>query len=204
VVRTVLRNLLQHFTGSAEHNVALRAYAQRAATRSASTTWSTSPAAAGSRAPLRPRSTSSWACTTSARATREPGRDRGVRKRAAPRLIELPDVRGDLHVTRIGRTAEPPSRRWLSARWRGPRVHLLRGPLAVAGHGQRAGAGAIGPAEGSHPRVGRPAAPHHPAVRDRGRHPGGRPARLPDETLAQLDFVTASIHSGFTQPRRRS
>ena len=24
---------------------------------------------------------------------------------------------------------------------------------------------------------------------------------LPDETLAQLDFVTASIHSGFTQPQ---
>ena len=196
-------NLLQHFTGSAEHNVALRAYAQRRGYKICE--YNVEHVASGRRI----------TCTTEAEVyelvglhyippelRENQGEIEASEKGLLPRLIELPDVRGDLHVhtdwTDGRATVEEMA---FGALERGLEY------ICFADHSQSlAMANGLGPER---------LAQQKEVIQELDvRLPGitllcgievdiladGR-LDLPDETLAQLDFVTASIHSGFTQPQ---
>ena len=118
--RSAYGNLLQHFTGSKEHNVALRERGGAArASRSPSTAsrtsrrgevFTTRERGGALRAP-RLRSTSRPSCA------RTPASSRPRGAASCPQLVELGDLRGDLHSAHDwSATARTRSRRWSRAR----------------------------------------------------------------------------------------
>jgi DNA polymerase (family 10) len=198
-------NLLQHFTGSAAHNVALRGYAQRRGYKISE--YNVQHLESGRLI----------TCATEAEVYATVGlsyippelrEDRGEIEAAEagrlPDLIELPDVRGDLHV---------------HSDWTDGRATLEQMALAAhersldylcfCDHSQSlAMTGGLGPE-----RV----LAQIEAIRELdARLEGIRVLAgievdiladgrldLPDNILTRLDFVTASIHSGFGQPKEK-
>ena len=136
-------------------------------------------------------------------AAREPRRDRGGRSRTLPRLIDAPDLRGDLHMHTTatdgradagtmaraarGSRASSTSRLPITARRsRWPTASTSARALEHAARDPRA-------------ERTRRARRHHRPGRHRVRHPGRRPLDLADDCLAELDIVIASVHSAFDQ-----
>ena len=196
-------NLLQHFTGSAEHNVALRGHAQRRGYKICE--YNVEHVASGRRI----------TCATEAE----------VYELVGLRYIppELREDQGEIDAaekgcfrawsscltcaatctcTPTGPTAGP---RW--SRWPSPPSRGALSTSASADHSQSlAMAGGLRPE-----RLAR----QMEAIRELDARLHGIELLsgievdiladgrldLPDETLAQLDFVTASIHSGFSQPQ---
>ena len=199
-------NLLQHFTGSGRHNAALREAACGAACTSPSTACSTTRSGARAPARARPRSTSCSACAYIEPELRE---DRGeleaARPTAArlPALIELGDIRGDLHATRRLRRTQHDRRdgaRGARARLRVPRDHR---PLGDARLRQRRLARAAAPADRARARGER-------RIDGIELLAGSEVNILPDgsldyddELLAQLDWVVASVHTSFAMREQR-
>jgi DNA polymerase (family X) len=195
-------DLLQHFTGSAEHNVALRAHAQRRGYKISE--YHVEHLASGRLIP----------CATEAEVyglvglsyiSPELREDQGEIEAAEggslPDLIDLPDLRGDLHVhsdwTDGRATLEQMA---VAARERGLQY------LCFCDHSQSlAMTGGLGPDR---------LRAQMEAIRALDARVGGvrllcgievdiladGRLDLPDDVLAELDFVTASIHSGFSQP----
>ncbi len=198
-------DLLQHFTGSAEHNVALRGYAQRRGYKISE--YGVEHVESGRH--IR--------CATEAEVYELVGlryippelrEDQGEIQAAEvgmlPDLVELPDVRGDLHV---------------HSDWTDGRVSLEQMALAARDRGldylcfcdhsqSLAMTGGLSPER----LMAQQAEIRALDARIEGIRllsgievdilADGR-LDLPDETLARLDFVTASIHSGFSQPPAR-
>ncbi len=198
-------NLLQHFTGSADHNVALRGHAQRLGYKISE--YHVEELATGRLV----------TCATEAEAYETVGlryippelrEDQGEIEAAEagtlPDLVDLGDLRGDLHVhsdwTDGRATLEQMA---LGARARGLDY------LCFADHSQSlAMTGGLNPER---------LLDQIEAIRDLDDRVEGirllagievdilsdGRLDLPDEALAGLDFVTASIHSGFGQPRAK-
>ena len=121
-----------------------------------------------------------------------------------PDLLELADVRGDLHVhttasdgkatvLEMGRAAQALGYEYLAICDHTRNVRVVPGldadDLRRAGRrdrGRERGAGAL----------------PDPA-RQRVRHPPGRLARPPDDVLAELEWVQISLHAGQRAPRGR-
>ena len=198
-------NLLQHFTGSAEHNVALRGFAQRAGFKVSE--YHLEELATGRLI----------SCATEQEVYRQLGlafippelrEDRGeieaARDGSLPHLIRLPDLRGDLHV---------------HSDWSDGRLSLEAMALAARGRGLEyvcfsdhsqslAMAGGLTPdrlreqiqtireLDARLEGITLLAGSEVDILAD------GR-IDLPDDVLDELDWVTASIHSGFSQPLDR-
>jgi DNA polymerase (family X) len=195
-------DLLQHFTGSADHNVALRGYAQRRGYKISE--YGVEDLDSGRMV----------RCATEAQVYETVGlryippelrEDQGEIQAAEagtlPVLVELPDLRGDLHVhsdwTDGRATLEQMA---LAARDRGLDY------LCFCDHSQSlAMTGGLSP---ERLRAQQAEIRALDARLDGIRLLCGIEVDiladgrldLPDETLAELDFVTASIHSGFAQP----
>jgi DNA polymerase (family X) len=195
-------DLLQHFTGSADHNVALRGYAQRRGYKISE--YGVEDLDSGRIV----------RCATEAQVYETVGlryippevrEDQGEIQAAEagtlPDLVELPDLRGDLHVhsdwTDGRATLEQMA---LAARDRGLDY------LCFCDHSQSlAMTGGLSP---ERLRAQQAEIRALDARLDGIRLLCGIEVDiladgrldLPDEALAELDFVTASIHSGFAQP----
>jgi DNA polymerase (family X) len=195
-------DLLQHFTGSADHNVALRGYAQRRGYKISE--YGVEDLDSGRMV----------RCATEAQVYETVGlryippelrEDQGEIQAAEagtlPVLVELPDLRGDLHVhsdwTDGRATLEQMA---LAARDRGLDY------LCFCDHSQSlAMTGGLSP---ERLRAQQAEIRALDARLDGIRLLCGIEVDiladgrldLPDEALAELDFVTASIHSGFAQP----
>lgn len=194
-------NLLQHFTGSADHNVALRAYAQRRGYKISE--YHVEHLDSGRLV----------RCATEAEVyelvglryippelREDQGEIEAAERGVLPDLIDLPDLRGDLHVhsdwTDGRATLEQMA---LAARERGLEY------LCFCDHSQSlAVTGGLGPdrlraqmeairALDSRVEGIRLLCGIEVDILADGR------LDLPDDVLAELDFVTASIHSGFSQ-----
>jgi DNA polymerase (family X) len=194
-------NLLQHFTGSADHNVALRGYAQRRGLKVSE--YAVEDLASGR--PIR--------CATEMEVYQAVGlryippelrEDQGeiqaAEARSLPDLLDLPDVRGDLHVHSDWTDGRASLEQMaLAARERGLDY------LCFCDHSQSlAMTGGLTPE--------RLMAQQEEIRTLDARIEGIRLLSgievdiladgrldLPDDALARLDFVTASIHSGFSQ-----
>ena len=172
-------NLLQHFTGSADHNVALRGYAQRRGYKISE--YCVEHLESGR---LIRCATEAEVYETvglryiPARIARGPGGDPGGRSRIAPgpgrsprsagrpsRPLRLDRRPGDFGADGDRRPGE------------GPRLPLLLRPLAIVGHDRRPGTRAADGPAGRDPRPGRTHRRDPPPIRHRGGHPGRRPAR---------------------------
>jgi DNA polymerase (family 10) len=198
-------NLLQHFTGSADHNVALRGHAQRQGYRISE--YHVQHIESGRLI----------ACATEAEVYASVGltyippelrEDQGEIEAAAtgslPRLIELSDLRGDLHVHSDWTDGRADMETMtLAARERGLEY------LCFCDHSQSlAMTGGLTP---ERLLVQVDAIRKLDARVDGMRILAGIEVDiltdgrldLPDEVLARLDFVTASIHSGFAQPQAK-
>jgi DNA polymerase (family 10) len=195
-------DLLQHFTGSAEHNVALRAHAQRRGYKISE--YHVEHLESGRLIP----------CATEAEVYELVGlsyippelrEDQGEIEAAEggslPNLVDLPELRGDLHVhsdwTDGRATLEQMA---LAARERGLEY------LCFCDHSQSlAMTGGLGPDRlRAQMEAIRALDAQVEGIRllcgiEVDILADGR-LDLPDDVLAQLDFVTASIHSGFSQP----
>jgi DNA polymerase (family 10) len=195
-------NLLQHFTGSAEHNVALRGYAQRRGYKISE--YCVEHVASGRRI----------SCATEAgvyelvglryispELREDQGEIQAAEAGMLPDLVDLPDLRGDLHVHSDwtdGRASLEEMA--LAARERGLDY------LCFCDHSQSlAMTGGLGPErlmtqqEEIRALDARLDGIHLLSGIEVDILADGR-IDLPDEVLARLDFVTASIHSGFSQP----
>jgi DNA polymerase (family 10) len=198
-------NLLQHFTGSADHNVALRGYAQRLGYKISE--YHVEHLESGRLI----------TCATEAEVyelvglsyippelRENQGEIEAAEAGSLPVLIELPDVRGDLHVhsdwTDGRATMEQMA---LAARERGLDY------LCFCDHSQSlAMTGGLTPER----LLAQIEAIRELDARTKGIRllagievdilADGR-LDLPDDVLARLDFVTASIHSGFGQPQAK-
>jgi len=196
-------DLLQHLTGSAEHNVALRGHAQRRGYKISE--YNVEHLESGRLI----------TCATEAEVyglvglsyiqpelRENQGEIEAAEKGALPDLIELPDLRGDLHVHSDWTDGRASLEQMaLAARARGLDY------LCFCDHSQSlAMTGGLGPerllAQGEVIRA--LDARLDGIVLLTGIEvdilADGR-LDLPDEALARLDFVTASIHSGFGQPQ---
>ena len=198
-------NLLQHFTGSADHNVALRGYAQRLGFKVSE--YNVEETATGRRI----------VCRTEAQVYDTLGlpfippelrEDRGeleaAREGRLPQLIELSDLRGDLHVHSDWSDGRATIQAMaLAARERGLEY------VCFCDHSRSLGMGkglepeqvleqteVIRHAQGEVEGIALLTGSEVDILAD------GR-IDLPDEVLARLDFVTASIHSGFSQPEEQ-
>lgn len=195
-------NLLQHFTGSADHNVALRGYAQRLGYKVSE--YHVEETATGRRIACRTEE-EVYATLGLPFIPPELRENRGeleaAREGRLPHLIDLSDLRGDLHVhsdwsdgrATIEEMAE-------AARQQGLEY------ICFCDHSRSLGMGkglepeqvqrqieVIRAAQERFPGIALLAGSEVDILAD------GR-LDLPDEVLARLDFVTASIHSGFNQP----
>ena len=198
-------NLLQHFTGSAAHNVALRGHAQRRGYKISE--YDVQHLESG-RLITCATEAGVYATVGLGYIPPELREDQGEIEAAEagrlPDLVELPDVRGDLHVhsdwTDGRATLEQMA---LAARERGLDY------LCFCDHSQSlAMTGGLGPER----LLAQIEAIRELDARLEGIHvlagievdilADGR-LDLPDDVLARLDFVTASIHSGFSQPKER-
>ena len=185
-------SLLQHFTGSKDHNVALREAAQRQGLSVSE--YGVTEVETG---------------TVHAFATEEEvygflgyawippelrencGELEAARAGSLPELVALGDLRGDLHT----HTTWSDGKDTLEAmvgRGDPPRVQLLRDlrPLPPA-------AGRPARAAGRGDRPARDPGADPAAQGDRGEHPRQRRARHAGAELAGLDWVVASAHSSF-------
>ena len=195
-------NLLQHFTGSADHNVALRGYAQRRGYK------------ISEYAVEQLESGRLIRCATEAEVyalvglryippelREDLGEIQAAEAGTLPDLVDLPELRGDLHVHSDWTDGRASLEQMaLAARERGFEY------LCFCDHSQSlAMTGGLGPERLM-------AQQEEIRTLDRGLDgiwllsgievdilADGR-LDLPDEVLAKLDFVTASIHSGFNQP----
>lgn len=198
-------NLLQHSTGSAEHNVVLRGYAQRRGYKVSE--YHVEETATG-RLIACPTEEAVYGTLGLPWIPPELRENRGeleaAREDQLPRLVTLADLRGDLHVHSD----------WSDGR---ATVEEMARAAQAAGlsyicfcdHSQSLGMG-----KGLTPErvlaqideVRTVAAAVSGITLLAGSEvdilADGR-IDLPDEVLAQLDFVTASIHSGFQEPQER-
>ncbi len=151
-------DLLQHFTGSAEHNVALRGHAQRRGYKISE--YNVEHLESGRLITCAHRGRGVRAGGPElhpARTSGEPGGDRSGRTGTLPDLIELPDLRGDLHVHSDWTDGRASLEQMaLAARGTGPRLPLLLRPLAGAGHDRGPGTGASAGSGRGHPCARRP------------------------------------------------
>jgi DNA polymerase (family X) len=195
-------DLLQHFTGSAEHNVALRGYAQRRGYKISE--YCVEHVESGRRIE----------CATEAEVyellglryirpelREDQGEIQAAEADLLPDLIDLPQLRGDLHVHSDWTDGRASLEQMaLAARDRGLEY------LCFCDHSQSlAMTGGLTPER----LMAQQAEIRALDARIEGIRllsgievdilADGR-LDLPDETLARLDFVTASIHSGFSQP----
>jgi DNA polymerase (family 10) len=198
-------NLLQHFTGSADHNVALRGYAQRRGYKISEYhvehLESGRLITCGNEAEVYGLVGLSY---IPPELREDQGEIEGAEAGSLPDLIELPDLRGDLHVhsdwTDGSATLEQMA---VAAKERGLDY------LCFCDHSQSlAMTGGLGPKR---------LAAQIEAIRaldarmDGIRLLAGTEVDiladgrldLPDDVLSRLDFVTAAIHSGFSQSQDR-
>ncbi len=198
-------NLLQHFTGSAEHNVALRGYAQRRGYRISE--YSVEHVVTGRQISCAAE-TEVYELVGLRYIPPELREDQGEIEAAEagllPDLVALPDLRGDLHVHSDWTDGRASLEQMaLAARERGLDY------LCFCDHSQSlAMTGGLTPERLAAQRE------EIRALDDRIEGirllsgievdilSDGR-LDLPDDVLARLDFVTASIHSGFGQPAER-
>ena len=190
-------NLLQHLTGSKQHNMALRDAAVRKGLHvseygvlddATGETHRCATEAGGLRA-ARTR-------VHRARAAREPGRARGGRRRHAPHLIEASDLRGDLHshTTASDGTASIEEMA-LAARDFGYEY------LAITDHSASFGFGDEVSPDRLREQIARIRATEIDGIEllagsEVNILPDGS-LDYPDEMLAELDWVIASVHSSF-------
>ena len=195
-------DLLQHFTGSADHNVALRGYAQRRGYKVSE--YCVEHLASGR---LIRCATEAEVyelvglCYIPPELREDQGEIQAAEAGSLPDLIDLPDLRGDLHVhsdwTDGRATLEQMA---LAAREKGLDY------LCFCDHSQSlAMTGGLGPER----LLAQQAEIRALDERIEGITllsgievdilADGR-LDLPDDVLARLDFVTASIHSGFQEP----
>ncbi len=181
--RGQLGNLLQHFTGS---GATTRRCAKRRCAggcTSPSTACSTTRTDGRARARASRRCTSCSASPTSSRScarTAASWRRRGATAaKGLPELIELGDIRGDLHCHTIAsdghNTIEEMAARGAGARVRVPGDHR---PLGDARLRQRRLPGPAAPPDRAGARGGRADGGHRAAGGQRGEHPARRLARL--------------------------
>jgi DNA polymerase (family 10) len=198
-------NLLQHFTGSADHNVALRGYAQRRGFKISE--YHVEQLESG-RLITCATETEVYESLGLSYIPPELREDQGEIEASEggslPNLVDLPDLRGDLHV---------------HSDWTDGRASLEQMALAAreaaldylcfCDHSQSlAMTGGLNPErllaqieairalDGQVEGIRLLAGIEVDILAD------GR-LDLPDEILARLDFVTASIHSGFGQPQTK-
>jgi len=195
-------DLLQHFTGSADHNVALRGYAQRRGYK------------VSEYCVEHLESGRLIRCATEAEVyeliglrcippelREDQGEIQAAEAGSLPRLVDLPDLRGDLHVhsdwTDGRATLEQMA---LAAREKGLDY------LCFCDHSQSlAMTGGLGPERLlAQQQEIRALDERLEGIRllsgiEVDILADGR-LDLPDDVLGRLDFVTASIHSGFSQP----
>jgi DNA polymerase (family 10) len=195
-------NLLQHSTGSADHNVALRGYAQRRGYKvseyAVEETSTGRPHRLGSEQEVYGLLGLPW-IPPEIRENR--GELEAAQEDRLPRLVTLEDLRGDLHVhsdwSDGKRTIEEMA---VAARERGLEY------ICFCDHSQSIGMGigltpdqvlqqieAVREVDARLEGISLLAGSEVDILAD------GR-IDLPDKVLQQLDFVTASIHSGFKQP----
>ncbi len=196
-------NLLQHFTGSGDHNIALRGYAQRLGYKVSE--YHVEEVDSGRRHafPTEAQVYELLGLTLIPPELREnQGELEASRAGTLPRLIERNDLRGDLHVHSDWSDGRATMEQMAAAaRERGLEY------LCFCDHSQSLGMGvgltpdrvleeidAVRSLDGRVERIRLLAGSEVDILAD------GR-IDLPDEVLAQLDFVTASIHSGFGQSR---
>ncbi len=195
-------NLLQHFTGSAEHNVALRGYAQRRGFKISE--YHIEELASGDQIHC-PTEAEVYTTVGLDYISPELREDRGeieaAERGTLPRLIERPDLRGDLHVHSDWTDGRAP----LEEMARAAQAQGLE-YVCFCDHSQ-----ALAMTGGLNPeRV----LEQIEAIRELDERLEIRVLAgievdimldgrldLPDDVLARLDFVTASIHSGFRQSR---
>lgn len=198
-------NLLQHFTGSKEHNVALREYAVSRGLKVSE--YGVEETGSGR----------VHECETEADVYRLLGMEyippelrenhgeiEAALKGEIPRLVTLADIRGDLHVHSDWSDGHASIREMaLAARETGHEY------IAVSDHSQSLGmTGGLTPGK------------LEEQLREIGKIDAGMDdfriftsievdvkadatLDLPDDSLAELDFVTVSIHSGFTQEKQQ-
>ena len=194
-----LGNLLQHFTGSKEHNVKLREYAVRKGLKVSE--YGIEEAATGR---VRTASTEEGVYEMLGMQYIEPELREGLdeialaRKRALPRLVQVEDIRGDLHAhTDWSDGSKPIAEMAAAAAARG------RQYLSISDHSiGRAVAGGltaerlqaqIADIKAMQANVGiRLLCSSEVDIRADGS------MDFPDEVLAQLDIVVGSIHSAFS------
>jgi DNA polymerase (family 10) len=198
-------NLLQHFTGSAEHNVSLRSLAQRLGYKISE--YHVEHLESGRLI----------TCATEAdvygliglsyippELREDQGEIEAAGEGTLPDLVELPDLRGDLHV---------------HSDWTDGRASLEQMALAARDRGleylcfcdHSRSLAMTGGLDAARLLAQRQAIRALDARMEGIRLLAGIEVDiladgrldLPDEVLAQLDFVTASIHSGFSQGRER-
>lgn len=194
-------DLLQHSTGSAEHNVALRSLAQRRGFKVSE--YEVEDTATG-RAYRFAEEDGVYALLGLPWIPPELREDRGEIQAAAegrlPRLLELGDLRGDLHVHSDWSDGRATMREMaMAARGLGLEYLCFSDHSQSLGMGMgltpervRAQVAAIRELDAALDGITLLAGTEVDILAD------GR-IDLPDDLLAELDFVTASIHSGFTQ-----
>ncbi|MBN1321186.1 MAG: DNA polymerase/3'-5' exonuclease PolX [Thermoleophilia bacterium] len=198
-------NLLQHFTGSADHNVALRGYAQRLGYRISEYHAEQLVSGRVVTCPTEAEVYGLLGLDYIAPELREnQGEIEAAETGSLPHLVGLSDLRGDLHVHSDwtdGRASLEDMA--LAARDRGLEY------LCFCDHSQSlAMTGGLTP-ERLLTQI--EAVRALDAILEGIRLLAGIEVDiladgrldLPDDTLARLDFVTASIHSGFSQPREK-
>lgn len=201
VVPEAYGNLLQHSTGSADHNVALRGYAQRAGYKvseySIEETATHHAIACRTEEEVYATLGLPW-IPPELRENR--GELEAAREERLPRLVTLADLRGDLHVhsdwsdgratvEEMARAAQAAGLEYICFCDHSQSLGMGKGltPTRVLAQiaeirAVEAGVAGISLLAGSEVDI----------LAD------GR-IDLPNEVLAQLDFVTASIHSGFQE-----
>jgi DNA polymerase (family 10) len=194
-------NLLQHFTGSAQHNVALRGFAQRHGFKVSE--YHVEETATGRRITCH-REEEVYSTLGLAFIPPELREDRGelaaAKEGTLPRLITLEDLRGDLHVhstwsdgkatmEEMAVAARAGGRDYLCFCDHSPSIGMVGGLTVERLHEQ---VQAIRALDAHMEGINLLAGVEVDILAD------GR-LDLPDEALALLDYVTASIHSGFHQ-----
>ncbi len=205
VVPEAYGNLLQHSTGSADHNVALRGYAQRSGYKVSEYGIEDT---ATHRAIVCRTEKEVYATLGLPWIPPELRENRGeleaAREDRLPRLVTLADLRGDLHVhsdwsdgratmEEMARAAQAAGLEYICFCDHSQSLGMGKGltparVLAQIDEIRAVGAGV--------PGITLLAGSEVDILAD------GR-IDLPDDVLAQLDFVTASIHSGFQEPLDR-
>ena len=198
-------NLLQHATGSAEHNVALRSYAQRLGLKVSEYGVEDEQSGLLTSTPDEREVYAALGLEWIPPELREnQGEIEAAKARTLPRLIELCDLRGDLHVHSSwsdGKASIADMAR--AARQRGLDY------ICICDHSR-----SLGVARGLDIR--RLSDQHEEIARVNEQVPGilvlsgcevdilaDGSLDFPDEVLAALDFVVASIHSSLAQPREQ-